>query len=176
MTDRKGGSGIAGAALAALLVLFNVSCTVKWKGFTCTEGGYSVIFPGEPSKDVTSIPSPAGTVKMVLYEANPRLNLQCAVMYLDLPPGASFDEDGAYQGMTKTMAEKWKGKVTVQQPVTLYGYSGRDVVFDTSQGNATVRLFRADQRIYMIAMLHGRGDDYKEERNKYFESFKLLGR
>ncbi|MFN2491315.1 MAG: hypothetical protein ABR501_00345, partial [Pyrinomonadaceae bacterium] len=98
--------------------------------------------------------------------------------YFDRIPGTIFSADAARDGMVKRI----NGTLISERPISLDGYSGREMRVTTTPatGNGYVvraRFYEAENRIYVLQFIFPKPletDALNARGNKYLDSFKVV--
>jgi hypothetical protein len=150
--------------------------------YTSTEGRYRVQFAGQPKHQEKIVPTPVGPVTAKFAISDERSGTGRVVMYVDYPPNlfgpgsVNAGLEGACQGM---IAE---GQLTAlsKKTVSLNGYPGREVSFDSQPGRpgpkmqGRARLYLVGNRLYQILIAGRTGVIQSETIDGFLNSFSLL--
>jgi hypothetical protein len=155
---------------------------LDWQTFTSDEGGFSVLFPGQPAQATQVMTGSNGDSELITYnwQAGPTLYTvgysdYSAADLKNLDPNDILDV--ALDGAVKNV----KGKVLVKQEITLEQYPGRDVTIEfpdrpdyAGGGIVRLKLYLVNQRIYEVMTISVKADLLADAHKKFINSFTLL--
>jgi hypothetical protein len=133
---------LVGRVLVGLILLFAVvpagAQATSWVLYTHPDKLMSVRFPGVPTESEQDLASPIGNLKlkMAMVANADRAFLATAMIY-PIDPKTKFDAKAALEGAREKMLANVKGKVTAEKPITLDGYTGREVEFEAAGPTGT---------------------------------------
>jgi len=149
----------------------------EWQSFTSQVGGFSVLFPGTPTQETKNQkPFPA---HIVGYK--PDETTTYAVVYSDVPrkpdprgPNKIFDD-------SRQAAVGKNGKPLHEIPITLDGYSGRELEWEPvykntnfGYGFAVAHFFVTKRHFYMVMAQVPSGERFSTNYWRFLNSFQLL--
>lgn len=147
----------------------------SWHEFSPPNGGFSILLPGEAKAEITP-PKPNGRAesRYVVDQGDTAY----VVAVDDYPPGHLTHAnprtllDAAQNAVLKGL----KGKLRDQRPVTISGYPGREILFDTpDHSTGKVRVFVVRNRLYQTWYLGPTGQETRPEVDRFLNSFRLTG-
>ncbi len=154
--------------LTMLLAFVLASCGGEaTKDLATLDGdGFSVSMPGEPTRDVQSVPTANGTFKAISYTSDSR-DRAFSIGYTELPSGIEGDLHGAIEGGAANVG----GTVRDEKPTRYQGYKARDARITGAAGNrgtVFVRAILARNRLYLLQFI-GDGPNLKKAPAAYSE-------
>jgi hypothetical protein len=152
----------------ALILLTAVGCgKPEFKEFKSSDGGFSVLMPGNPEKKEI----PVMDLKTTAYGVNVR-NGAYAVGYMDVPPGRPISLDGAIKGIST----QHQGTVQTTKDFTLGGSTGKEFEVQTKQpqGYASGRVIVVGNRFYQVLAMGTNARLSDPDVRKFLDSFKLV--
>ena len=155
-----------------------------WKRFRSIEGGFSILFPGEP-KQATQVQSfqERQFTTHIFQLLSP--NAEYEVSYVDFPVRVDEQEKikGTLDGIRIDTIEKDKGQLLKESDMSIAGHPGRHISWRTEKGMIwQAKYFLTDYRIYLLSFgvsdENNVADEIQEFKNsmatKFFDSFKLV--
>jgi hypothetical protein len=110
----------------------------SWVLYTHPDKLMSVRFPDKPTESEQDVASPAGNLKLKLaMVADAKHAFLATAMAYPVDPKTKFDAKGALEAAREKMLANFKAKVTAEKPITLDGYTGREVEFEASGPSGT---------------------------------------
>lgn len=159
------------------LLVFLVGCQqATWEEFRSSEGKFSVLMPGRPTKQIRSVKTPSGALDahMFLVEQG---NVAYMVAYSDYPAIVIQDRpaklilDGARSGAVRNA----QGKLVGESQISLDGHQGRELDIETTEGKTVIkaRIVLVGHRLYQVMVLTRKEQASSEEVKKFLDSFTL---
>lgn len=145
-----------------------------WSEFRSEEGQFTVLMPGKPQSQSSTIETMQGRFDQHSFVASHDL-IVYMVGYTDMPKQslASNDAEGIFDGFRDQFLRQLGGKLASETPLTRDGYPGRDIKVHMFQGDLPLRLFLVGDRLFHLTVISpGKSDE--ESTNKFFTSFKLF--
>ena len=155
----------------------------SWKEYSSLEGGFSILFPGNPTQE-TQVIEPAPGVRLNLRVHVLRTLAEYSVMYYDYPMPVSDPavaqsvlENGAKGAVASVNSELLEFK-----EITLDGHPGRYLKERMPSGEIMrVKMLLVGQRLYQVAITTPREDgasaatvkSYAAMADKFLSSFKV---
>lgn len=168
--------------VAVLATLAFSACSKKTavdgEEFVSEDGGFSVVFPGEPTEDVQVEPSPVGDITITLFSYDVDDNNGYAVMYMDFPADLIAGSDpkvlleGGLQGQLGSLGSDLV--VDEQKDIELDGNPGLYAKAYAGDLYAVTKDYLVGNRAYVVMMVNEGGYPSAEEEAAFIESFKLL--
>jgi hypothetical protein len=165
-----------------LAVIFSLGCSKQkganeWQTFTSQQGGFSLLFPGTPTNETKYI-KPFQT-HTIAYK--PDETTTYGVVYIDVPshpdprgPDKIFDD-------TRQAALGKNGKPLHEIPITLDGYSGRELEWQTFYTDkkygvafTVAHLFVTKKHFYMVMAVMPSSERFSTNYWRFLNSFQLL--
>lgn len=147
-----------------------------WSQFRSDEGRFNVLMPEKPVPQTSIFETRGGRFEVHAFTAA-HGTLICVAAYMDVPkqslPGANVA--GFFDGVRDQLIKSVGGKFASESPLSLDGYPGREVKAHLFRGEARLRLFLVDDRLYQLYALQidNMVDSHEETFSKFFASFKL---
>lgn len=180
---RLGALGIALLLLPGLLA----GCGMEpWTPFQSEAGRFSCLLPGAPEYKTSQaqLPGTPFTLDHHNFTVKPRWSfggLTYDVGYTDYTVpmkgvAVTFDTDKALDGFRDKILQTSRDRITLvaEKPMRIVAHSGREFEFDTPDGLLTTRVFFRKNRAYTLTVLHAKGRDFSREKERFFNSFRLV--
>ena len=174
-------AAFAGFTAALLLVIspvltFAIQHSDDWVKYNSKEGGYAVLFPGQPSVDSQEATTASGE-KFTQYKATVQSGkVVYMIGYFDYTPPTVFSFDKARDGMVDSV----KGTLLSERSIRLGGAPGREVRL-LARGSEVeylmvARFYDIGRRVYVIQFIGPKSDEteLEERAARYFDSFQLV--
>ena len=155
-----------------------------WKEYTSAEGGFSVIMPGNPTRQTQSVNTTAGAVDVIYFQGSQNSNqVNFTVSFADYPEDAvgSADEDAILDGVLTGQQQSLNAtNVTNTGKISLGSVPGRQATFNIKQGStsgvAISRAYLDGNRLYQILAIYATGKKPADsDLDTFFNSFKITG-
>ncbi len=163
----------------------------EWREFSCADGGYTIMFPGVPTKIEYPVSTTMGTLTshrqqlamssraaLVTFSASGEVVfLVCYIEYpLTGPANHERMLEAARDGMVGASKEC---RVLAERNIDVQGNPGRELDILDSEGGTedllSVRMFMVGPRLYQAIFVRDKRSGLPEVKKKFFDSFKLLG-
>ena len=151
-----------------------VVAAAPWREFSSGEGGFTALFPGEPKQD-TNPPDQNGHSQH-RYAVN-RGDTGYMISYDDYAPGRMQTDTQAVLARAQAAVLKaMGGTLRSEQPLTLAGLPGREIVFDMPDHTAgRVRVYVGHDRLYQVWFAGPAGQEASADTDRFFDSVRLAG-
>jgi hypothetical protein len=147
------------------------SSSNSWKLFTCQEGNFSALFPGEPKEK---------TQNELIFKVHSfgfeKRKTAYLVIYIDYPEKLHVSPteqtfDGARNG-----ALGKDGKLLQEKSITIEGFPGREIQVEKKGGEVFVvdRYFLVANRLYQVMAVVPKQDRSSTNIPYFLDSFSLL--
>jgi hypothetical protein len=144
-------------------------------------GGFSVLLPGTPGREIQSDTSSFGAIDTIRFElAREGDSLSYGLQYTDLPPAIL----GLLRSVQNVLVARQR-KLAYDLDATLLGevenivleeYPGQHFKLELPDGFVgTYRIFYVDHRLYQLSVLTHADGAGAEEVSRFLDSFKLGG-
>lgn len=138
--------------------------------------GFAVNMPGLPQKNDNTVPSAVGPIPVHIYALDNGGDAYF-VGYSEYPSSAfaSRDPEKLLDGARDGAVNNIQGEVTEEHPISLSGYTGREVTGKSTSQNIsfTYRFYLANPRLYM-AFYYKYGDQpLTADGRKFLDSFQI---
>jgi hypothetical protein len=145
------------------------------QSFSSTEGGFSILLPGTPKYDATTVDSAVGPLVIHSYMVEDA-GMAYGVIYTDYPDFVrDADPEDILDGGRDGAVAKIKGTLVSEDRITLGGYPGRDITITSGQMGVRTKICLADTRMYS-AIVTGSADKISDPRiEEVLDSFQLTG-
>ncbi len=165
---------------------FKVSNLADWKTFTCGEGGFSVLFPGDPVENVQDAQTDLGTITVKQYTFEPTMGKDDNLLY-----GAGFtfypeetinserlsqeDLETVFQNSVQGSANAVQGKILTVSEISFQGYPGREaeVAVFNGQGIVKLRTILVKNKMLFFQVIVPAKNNPNDSVNRFFDSFRL---
>ncbi len=156
-----------------------------WKTFTSTEGGFTVLMPGQPVKSGQLLKSENGTGPLAYYAYNLRTGVaEYGVSYSDFEYAMSDPAVArvAYDGGRDNLLAQNSLKLIDDKDVYINGYLGRQIVAEGKDFIFHDRMVAVNKRFYQAMIVtrnyrtgqQGTSKFYETIVNKFLSSLKLI--
>ncbi len=167
---------IAFLVLSAVILSACGQSTADWREYTNEEGKFSVLLPGEPKEETSSIETDTGTIQIHLFGV-PIGDTDYIVAYTDYPAelintkGAQGILDSARDGAV----ENTKGKLLSDETIDLNGNPGKLLVVESPDGKgiAQAKIFLVGTRLYQVFVAAAKEKANTEENQNYLNSLRI---
>jgi hypothetical protein len=152
------------------------------RSFVSEAGRFAIVAPGTLTESVQPVDLGFTTVDMYTYAVEYN-DSYWAVHYNDYPPEIMTDADPAVvlDAATAAMADELGGTIVADEPLTLEGYPGREIVVETDSLDGSlplaikVRLYLVGNRFYQVMVGYPQAaTNQMTAIDNYLESFELL--
>lgn len=147
----------------------------EWKEYRSEEGGFTALFPGTPKVNF----EPADESGVAAHEFVVDLGrIAYAVSYDDFAPNtfAGKDPQRILDLARDRLVKGQPVKLLVDKPVRADNHTGREVVFEESDGYTQVyRIYVVKDRLYETITGGPRGSDKSLETIRFHDSFHFIG-
>ena len=160
-------------ALVSFTLLVTIALEASgWKAFTSTEGGFSVLMPGNPKLHEDAHKSFVGVIREHTYTVTTR-DGDYSVEYSDLP-GIAVDLGGSGTIFNKAKEGVLKdngGAETHFSSISLRKHPGKELNFQVpGKDSGKARFFLVEKRLYVLVATSSNPGNVE----KFLNSFKLL--
>lgn len=151
----------------------------QWQSFSPTEGGFSVLMPGQPTQKKQTLNTPAGDINTYFYTSTQdggKINY--TVSYVELPKGVEkMSPPVLLEAMASGLIGDNRVKVVSEQAIKLGDYPGRAFKIEAPDKALIMhRAYLVKQRIYQIAVQVPQAQEktLAGDVERFFNSFKVL--
>jgi hypothetical protein len=150
----------------------------SWKKFASDEGKFSVWFPGTPEETAQPLHNLIGEIDAHSFVVKADIQDFYAVVYGDIPPTVDLQDPSNLFDKAQAMEanQNGSGKIVFQQEIKLKDYPGREFEF-AAGGKANysgrIRIFLVGRRLYVLTIVFLTANPHLEDRENFFNSFKL---
>lgn len=167
--------------LTILVALGFLACQKPaWKEFSSQAGGFSILLPGTPVEQVSTVNTAAGPFDFHLFSLDTfgEKGIAYTVAYSDYPESifkASTPEtilNSARDGVLSKM----QGELIRDQATAIDGHTGKELSIRSDDGEFVIqaRMFMVERRLYQIIVEAVKERAASRDVARCFESFKLL--
>ncbi|MCK4576533.1 hypothetical protein KAU34_09015 [candidate division WOR-3 bacterium] len=160
-----------------LLIIF-VDCQRHiWKEFISSEGRFSILMPGKPSKQTVKTNSVIGPIDfhILTFEKEDVVYL---VGYSDYPNTfvQSNTQDSLLNIACYGAVLNLKGNLVSKRVISINEYPGREMTIEQADGEIIylTRLFLVGGRLYQVTILTLKRKEISNDDKKFLDSFKLI--
>jgi hypothetical protein len=147
----------------------------EFESYRSDDGNFTILFPGEPAKEMQSVNTLAGKIDFVMYRAGSKKS-GFVVGYCDYPQEVIKDSnpkkmlDGAMDGAAGNV----RGKIVKEMELDFHGYPGREIEIKLPR-NTTIRarLILINNRLYQMMVISPSADILEEKGTKFLDSFSV---
>ena len=148
-----------------------------WKELNSSEGGFSILMPGKPSKQTLKMNSAIGLIDFHLLTLEQE-DVVYMVGYSDYPDTLvqRSTQDSLLDIACYGAIVNLKGNLVSRRVISIEEYPGREMKIEQADGETVylTRLFLVRKRLYQITVLTLIRKEISEDDIKFLESFKLL--
>jgi hypothetical protein len=144
-----------------------------WQEFRSAEGRFSVLFPAEPKASFNPPDSSGHSEHRFAVERNGGAFM---VAYDDFAPGRVGPQyaDEVLTQAQKALLAGMNGKLREENPATLDGRPGKQIIFETADHTVgKLRVFVGQNRLYQVLFVGPAGQESSPDADRFFASFKL---
>lgn len=149
----------------------------EFKPYHSDEGKFSVLFPGEPEKELQQVNTSIGPLEFIMYQAGSE-KIGFIVGYVDYPK-QMFENvvlekmlDGARDGAVQNV----NGTLKYEKVLDLHGNPGRELEINVpNKATVKVRIILIGNRLYQVMAVSESKKALKKNCPKFFDSFKVDG-
>lgn len=149
-----------------------------WKPFSSTPGGFTVLMPGTPTTNNTSVNTQIGSIPIQLFTVVRPKEAVYLVAYSDLPsniPQNSRDINQFLSEVASGFSQGAGGKLISEQNISLNNFPGKEIKLEFPQGVIAIgRIYIVNKRLYQVVVVTPREGDLTQSINGFFNSFRLL--
>ncbi len=150
----------------------------EWQEFAPGGRGFSILFPGTPTEETKSNPTPFGVVDTAWFKLEPEgEKLSYSVRYDSYPPMvlALGEVSQLILARSKTFEHEIQGKMVDEEDVFLDDHTGMQLTYELPDGKLGIyRIFLIDERMYQLGVEASPEDASAKEISTFLDSFKLL--
>lgn len=163
--------------LITFFILLLILAACGRKPFSPEGSGFTVEMPCDPEQQSTTIETPAGSIKLIVYLCRTSDRAYLAG-YSDYPLADMKGKvepflDGAREGALKS----GNNRLISERSISLDGRPGRELHMEAPNGlRLRVRMILAGNRLYQVGVVSPKIDAESPETGKYLDSFRLIGR
>src|SRR5437868_1739863 len=109
------------AAALVVSLLMMIGCNkAEWKEFHSNPGRFTVMMPGDPSEDSSTVQTAIGPIDVHMFHHD-EIFLSFMVGYSDLPNGPNmvFNTEKMFDGSRNEIVRKMNARVISEQPLTV---------------------------------------------------------
>jgi hypothetical protein len=158
----------------AMLPLPGLAQDLTWQKFQSPEGRFSVLLPGRPKEEVTTITTAVGPVAYHYYSVDLQ-NGFYGVGYSDFPvdPVAVSGLDSVLNGARNGALANMQAKLVSEQNIEIQGQRGRELIMLAYDGKVTlkVRMFVVNSRLFMVMAGTSTRMFISDDLERFFGSF-----
>jgi hypothetical protein len=149
----------------------------EWKEHTSTEGRYTAQFPGTPQQMAQRMDTKVGNLEAkVAMLSLPDNSAFYAVAFVDYPKEAlaKSKPDELLDGARNGAVEKVKGKLELEEKVTMNGFPGRELKISAPGDlKLTARIYMVKSRLYQIIVVAPKAKEIAGNTKRFLDSFKF---
>jgi hypothetical protein len=151
----------------------------QWQSFSPSDGGFSVLMPGQPTQRKQTLNTPAGDINTYFYiSTQDSGKVNYTVSYVELPKGVqNMPAPVLLEAMASGLMGDDRMKVVSEQAIKLGDYPGRAFKIEAPDKALIMhRAYLVKQRIYQIAVQVPQAQEkaLAGDVDRFFNSFKLL--
>jgi len=159
---------------------FLIAQSSIWKPYSSTQAGFTVLMPGTPSEESTSVKTEIGVIPVQLFSVVRPSEAVYVVAYSDLPDNISQnsrDIEQLLSGIAAGFSEGSGGRLISQQPIKLGNVQGREIRLQFSQGVISIgRIYVVNKRLYQVVVATTKEKNLTKSIEGFFNSFQLLNK
>ncbi len=163
----------------AFIAFMYLSCGQEeaWFSFSSHEGGFFIEAPGVMDEHIATMETMIGPIQFTTYVLE-REKVLYMVGYSDWPDTlVEKNPDGLLDFAIEGAVTSIKGKMLRNAPIVLGSHNGRELIVDMVSMNQehTIRIYLVENRMYQLSVLIPKRDEFKAQRTRFLNSFRLLG-
>ena len=152
----------------------------EWREFSSSEGGFSVLMPGDPTKKIETVNTIFGSIDAPVFSLV-RKDAIYGVTYCEYPANLvqASTPDAILDNVLNSI--KASGKLIGESIISLNGYPGRELSIESqpeeSEASVTmkIRMFMIDNKICRVIVVTPKESGVSEDAMKFLDSFKISG-
>jgi uncharacterized protein YbaP (TraB family) len=144
-----------------------------WHRFKRQQEGFSVLFPGKPERQTSTVPTEQGNLDVAKYIYDDQsTNKKFFVTYNQYP--YDFYHEQMAKKMEQSLPKELNAELLASSIVEINGRDGHRIVMQDEEGKyIIVTYFLKGRNLYQL-MVSGYGDSYRDIRSpRFFTSFEL---
>jgi len=148
-----------------------------WLEFAVPEGGFTILMPGKPEKEIIPVTIPGEETSMYFYSFTSPEGTAFIASYSDMNLDVASEDkvkmflDGVREGQVKSNKAN---KLIAEKSITLAGYPGREFTIKTPAGITISRVYLVGNRVYQLFFVKPAGyQDGEKSGQRFLDSFKL---
>jgi hypothetical protein len=148
----------------------------QWQRYTPEDARFEISMPAEPKFSLQYIDTGKNMLPLNMVSANPDMRDDFLVSWTDYSKAAKMPtaSDRTFDKMRDALAQQKNAQVLSERSVTLRGNPGRFFTMRTEDGQvADVVFYFTRSRVYQVMAQTRCGDESKQSRERFIESFKL---
>jgi len=147
----------------------------QWRQFTPDDARFEISMPAEPIVSVQYVDTGKNLLRLNMVSAHPDIRDEFLVTWTEYTKAdVPSPSDRTFAKMRDALAETKHATVLRERAVTLRGNPGRLISMRTEDGQiADVIFYFTRSRVYQIMAQTRCGDEYKAQRARFLDSFKL---
>lgn len=150
----------------------------EWQEFSSSEGGFSVLMPGRPTKKIETANTMFGPIDTSVFSLIRKDSIY-AVMYCEYP--ATLVQASTPDAILNNVLNSIKasGKTLSESIISLNGYPGRELELELEPEESDVlvtmkiRMFMIDSKMCRLIAVTPKGSANSEDVMKFLDSFEL---
>lgn len=126
-----------------------------WREFTSLEGRFTILMPGQPTKESRVVDTPIGQVGLEVFELRAETGpylITYMVTYSDFPRLPDNPRAALINARDGTLKNA-QGKLRCEKEVTRDGYPGLEITIDAPSALIKSTLYAVKQRLYQVVIL-----------------------
>ena len=153
-----------------------------WREFFSTMGGFSVLMPGEPWRDMVPLETGLGVLRTQVFKVETAVAVYI-LMYTDFPEELVTDDDprGSLDAAVKKLKEDNKGKLLFEADIALDNFPGRRLKIEEADTFFWARVYAVGRRFYQVFVVTRKApaaspklaELYETTALRFLDSFKL---
>jgi hypothetical protein len=147
----------------------------QWRQFTPEDARFEISMPAEPIVAVQYVQDGKNVVRVNMASAHLDIRDEFLVSWTEYPKAdIPSNYDRTFDKMRDALADAKNAKVMSERQVTLRGYHGRWITMRTDDDQVVdVIFYFTRSRVYQIMAHTPGGEEYKAQRARFLESFRL---
>ena len=146
----------------------------EWMDVELRADGCRILMPGRPQQQNQIVPTPVGPLHVDMYVVERKKEERAFVLAFSRLPAQQANAEQILDGVQQGAAKNLNGTVADQTPITLTGFSGREVTIRApGKGTWLARYYLANGRLYQNVVFGKRIRRNSPDVQKFFDSFHL---
>lgn len=149
----------------------------SWGEYKSTEGGFSILMPGNPVHNKQTYNTDVGALDINIYGLEQE-GIAYYVIYMDYPDSLVQQRtpDKFLDNARDEALANGQGKLLSEEAISLNSYPGREIKIERADGKTieTTRMYLVGHRLYGIQAITSRENSSSASVGNFLDSFRLV--